>query len=538
MTTYNTGNPIGSKDPRDLYDNAENLDTAVNDTANDTWSDRLGRSRKTMSGMERQFDAAEDYREATFDLTQADREARFNNFIASSGYQFLGDYAAGIEITEYNQIVRDANGEFWRLSGQVELPYTTTGDWGDEESLFVAVGDAALRQDLANPALGASIIMDKSGESQQSLNDYLFKNTYYAEREGITTSNPDNSSAWEALHSRLKHGDVVVFGAGVYKFSRPMEISKVIRVEGKDQNHTKFDFYNQTHGIVRRVRWGVLRDLYISGTQKGTPFDFNSMDPNNINVGNIGLYDKYNNFDSFAGYNRTINVTIEFFDVGRANVTEGSSIWNGAYRETYNAHIQRNRCGLLFLNGATDDKYYGGILRSNSEIGAWVYAGSSYNNVKFIGTTIENNGAVSDSDLGNTGRSPSICNFYIGGESSVYLIGSYNENCYNIIADGGQLYKIGSHQQRTGVIDATKGGYVYYSGINSGEYYKVPYYNRLSSFIYNFARTKISPIEGSRSLRITSSEDGTEQGYSVRSRRIPVPSGITTDRFMGVKLGV
>src|SRR5690625_5708491 len=107
MTSYNTGNPIGSKDPRDLYDNAENLDTAVNDVANDTWSDRLGRSRKTMSGMERQFDAAEDYRESTFSLTQADkqsrfdadqddRDARFNAFIASSGYQLLGDYAADI----------------------------------------------------------------------------------------------------------------------------------------------------------------------------------------------------------------------------------------------------------------------------------------------------------------------------------------------------------------------------------------------------------------------------------------------------------
>lgn len=158
MTTYNTGNPIGSKDPRDLYDNAENLDTAVNDVENDTWKDRFGRSRKTMSGMERQFDAAEDYREAAFDLTQADRDARFNNFIASSGYQFLGDYAAGIEITEYNQIVRDANGEFWRLSGQVELPYTTTGDWGDEEALFVAVGDAALRQELANLDMGAAMV--------------------------------------------------------------------------------------------------------------------------------------------------------------------------------------------------------------------------------------------------------------------------------------------------------------------------------------------------------------------------------------------
>lgn len=47
MTTYNTGNPIGSKDPRDLYDNAENLDKAVNSTGSDTWRDRMGRSRLT-----------------------------------------------------------------------------------------------------------------------------------------------------------------------------------------------------------------------------------------------------------------------------------------------------------------------------------------------------------------------------------------------------------------------------------------------------------------------------------------------------------
>src|SRR5699024_9520793 len=148
MTTYNTGNPIGSKDPRDLYDNAENLDTAVNSVANNTWKARFERSRKTMSGMDRQFDAAQDYREAAFDLIQADREARFNNFIASSGYQFLGDYAAGIEITEYNQIVRDSDGEFWRLSGQVELPYTTTGAGLPEDGSLTPLGDAVLRQEL------------------------------------------------------------------------------------------------------------------------------------------------------------------------------------------------------------------------------------------------------------------------------------------------------------------------------------------------------------------------------------------------------
>src|SRR5690625_2668068 len=147
MTTYNTGNPIGSKDPRDLYDNAENLDTAVNDTSRDTWSDRLGRNRKTWWGMEREFNADQD-----------DRDARFNTFIASSGYQFLGDYAPGIEITEYNQILRDGDGEFWRLSGQVELPYTTTGAGLPEDDSLTPLGDAVLRQDLANPNQGAALV--------------------------------------------------------------------------------------------------------------------------------------------------------------------------------------------------------------------------------------------------------------------------------------------------------------------------------------------------------------------------------------------
>lgn len=49
MTTYNTGNPIGSANVKDLYDNAENLDTAVNGTEQ-TWTDRLGRERLTLDG--------------------------------------------------------------------------------------------------------------------------------------------------------------------------------------------------------------------------------------------------------------------------------------------------------------------------------------------------------------------------------------------------------------------------------------------------------------------------------------------------------
>src|SRR5690625_7098120 len=92
---------------------------------------------KTMTGMDRECNA-----------DQASRDNRFNTFITSSGFQFLGDYAAGIEITEYNQIVRDSDGEFWRLSGQVELPYTTTGAGLPEDDSLTPLGDAVLRQEL------------------------------------------------------------------------------------------------------------------------------------------------------------------------------------------------------------------------------------------------------------------------------------------------------------------------------------------------------------------------------------------------------
>ena len=49
MTTYNTGNPIGSKDPRDLYDNAQAFDQAINGTS-ETFTDRFGVSRVTLKG--------------------------------------------------------------------------------------------------------------------------------------------------------------------------------------------------------------------------------------------------------------------------------------------------------------------------------------------------------------------------------------------------------------------------------------------------------------------------------------------------------
>ncbi|OAE52888.1 hypothetical protein A7J71_18140 [Achromobacter insolitus] len=135
MTTYKTGNPLGSKAAKDLYDNAENFDVAINGQESDRWEDRLGVERLTWSGIERQF----------------------AQFLESSGYQDMGDYRGGIELTSRNQIFR-MEGEYYRLGPSRDLPYVTTGVWASESINFVSVGDAALRQQLAAPSTGSSIV--------------------------------------------------------------------------------------------------------------------------------------------------------------------------------------------------------------------------------------------------------------------------------------------------------------------------------------------------------------------------------------------
>lgn len=97
----------------------------------------------TLDGMETQFQDA-----------QADKEARFQQFLLNSGYQFLGDYENGpYTIAARNQIIRYQN-EFWRLNAATTPPYTTTGtnstSWATDVTHMVSVGDANLRQELAS----------------------------------------------------------------------------------------------------------------------------------------------------------------------------------------------------------------------------------------------------------------------------------------------------------------------------------------------------------------------------------------------------
>lgn len=241
-TPFNTGNPIGtwgSVDPRDLVDNAAILDRWVNDQTITQWRDRFGVQRLTWNGMEVAFQQAQDDRQdafdaeqaehqADFDTAQAQRESDFNAFLLASGYQFIGDYDddGPLTITQVNQIF-SKDGEFWRAGAALTLPYTTVNDWVVDEPKFVSVGDAALRQELAEDD-GA----DKVGWSRQALSSAVV-NVHQAldaqsvsvwEFAGLITDKPtEDPATWDwtpavqaAVNDCAANGWTLRFTPGTY----------------------------------------------------------------------------------------------------------------------------------------------------------------------------------------------------------------------------------------------------------------------------------------------------------------------------------
>lgn len=147
MTTYATGNPLGSKDPRDLYDNAENFDTAMNDRENLAWSDRFGVSRKTWFGLEQQV----------------------ADFLAAQGYEPVPlEYVDGTPLTvdRPTQLI-ERDGNLYSVKLPASFPVELTGNWATDQNLLVAQVDRSLRQQLRD-AGGSGMVGFNASESYPS----------------------------------------------------------------------------------------------------------------------------------------------------------------------------------------------------------------------------------------------------------------------------------------------------------------------------------------------------------------------------------
>lgn len=159
--TYDTMNPLGSTAPKDLFDNAHNIDYFANGQE-PFYPDRFKVQRLSLAGMRYNFNSAQEGRAAQFAADQASREMEFNEFLTDSAYVPMGNYSAGLQFDRYNQYVAYGGNFYTPAPGS--LPFTTSGTWeGADDELFVLFNqDTALRQELGGTG-GASIVRTASG---------------------------------------------------------------------------------------------------------------------------------------------------------------------------------------------------------------------------------------------------------------------------------------------------------------------------------------------------------------------------------------
>ncbi len=111
---FNTGNPIGSTDARDLSDNAENMDILENSTTLDAHPDRLGTMRKTRKGMElehnNQISAHESEHDAQIAAHETEHDNQMQSFeidfdsrLAGMAFARVGTFTTGATLTDMRQ---------------------------------------------------------------------------------------------------------------------------------------------------------------------------------------------------------------------------------------------------------------------------------------------------------------------------------------------------------------------------------------------------------------------------------------------------
>lgn len=238
MATTPTNKPIPSEDPRDLKFNAGKIDEEMNSSA-DYYTDRFSVQRLTNTGRNNQFQDA-----------QEDKEERFQQFLLSSGYQFLGDYENGpYTITARNQIIRYQS-EFWRLNASTNPPYITTGinstSWAVDVTHLVSVGDANLRQELASSTIpGTSLVRHSDGILLSNYINILNRRTKFIMPEDFNGTDTEQVQA--ALSYAKTNGvDVELQPGKTYNLTEGIEVDLGYYSFGSSNGIAYLDFTTAT----------------------------------------------------------------------------------------------------------------------------------------------------------------------------------------------------------------------------------------------------------------------------------------------------
>lgn len=368
----NTGNPIGSDAYPDFQDNVQNLDHMVAGEAL-SWADRFGKQRKSWTGIESDFDAAQDQREDNFNSDQSARDSAFQNFLEGSGWSVIGDYAAGISIVSHTQAV-NYNGQPYSLKpsipASVENPYVTNGDWSSDGGNFKLVGDNNLRQELSGS--GQNEGSELVGYKDPVAPAYLKTVSDIINADTVSVMRFIDSSKHAALYAGTSTED---FTANVNEalavmrdggeLTVPVKINTV-GLEIANSKNLKITGYGWGTGFKNNSQSGA-HDLWIRGDNADDrtygldisclTFEGNPNSGNGLQLDRLGWYDVGNRQASVANLTK-----IQVLNSGQNGIQVGKSSTEGAGNSTNiegSAIRGAGRTGILGI-GQTNLIYVGG----------------------------------------------------------------------------------------------------------------------------------------------------------------------------------
>lgn len=270
---YNTGDPRPSNSMKNLSDNALAFDDFVNSDG-DNAVDRFGKEFPTISklikNVDEIFSSQLSTQESTFSESQTDKENRFQQFLLSSGYVFLGDYENGpFQFSARNQYIRYDN-QYYRLNAATDVGFTTTGtdatSFVNDVTHFVLMDGDTLRQNLGSSekGLGTYLIGHEDGGVVRDYIHYLTPQSQGAPCDGIN----DDSTWFNAL---ANSGKKVLVPAGNYV----LDCNK-INISSSDceiqfDKNAKVQVIN-TSGLTGANAEAVV--FRISGTSLATVYNF------------------------------------------------------------------------------------------------------------------------------------------------------------------------------------------------------------------------------------------------------------------------
>lgn len=232
MTQYNTGYPVPSPAMPDVWDNNETIDSFVN-SPEISVTTRTGIVRDTMFGMQKKADEQRiaasvalaeqmDSQESAFNAAQTDKEDRFQGFLNSSGYVFLGNYENGpFQFSARNQYIRYDN-QYYRLNAATDVGFTTTGtdatSFANDVTHFVLMDGDTLRQNLGSSELpGASLVSLVYGNVAGLLQGMTYPQAHGARGDG---THDDTDALYAAFKSSA---ETVHIPRGTYLITRKLK---------------------------------------------------------------------------------------------------------------------------------------------------------------------------------------------------------------------------------------------------------------------------------------------------------------------------